>query len=60
MPYHLQAAGIAVDEIITIVGKQLFFFYAWQNGEGLNQLPGIGPADCGPWIAALAKAGYGR
>jgi len=59
-PYHLQAAGIAVDEIIAIAGKQLFFFYAWQHGDGLNQLPGIGPTDCTPWIAALARAGYGR
>ncbi len=47
-PYHLQVAGISVADIIATVGKQLFFFYAWQNGEGLNQLPGIGPTDCAP------------
>ncbi|MGD0783591.1 MAG: hypothetical protein ABSA30_12100, partial [Candidatus Aminicenantales bacterium] len=57
-PYHLQAAGISVEEVIGIVGKQLLFFYAWQHGDSLKQLPGIGPADCAPWIAALAKAGY--
>ena len=59
-PYHLQVAGISVTDIIAMVGKQLFFFYAWQYGEGLKQLPGIGPTDCTPWLAALAKAGYSR
>jgi sugar phosphate isomerase/epimerase len=57
-PYHLQAAKIPVEEVIGIVGKQLLFFYAWQNGAGMKQLPGVGPADFTPWIAALAKAGY--
>jgi len=57
-PYHLQAAKIPVEEVIAIVGKQLLFFYAWQNGAGMKQLPGVGPADFTPWIAALAKAGY--
>lgn len=57
-PYHLQAARISVEDVIAVVGEQLLFFYAWQLGEGLNQLPGIGPTDCTPWIAALAEAGY--
>ena len=57
-PYHLQAAGISVEEVIGIVGKQLLFFYAWQHAEGMKQLPGVGPADFTPWIAALARAGY--
>jgi sugar phosphate isomerase/epimerase len=57
-PYHLQAAGISVEEIIGIAGKQLLFFYAWQHAEGMKQLPGIGPADFTPWIAALAETGY--
>ena len=57
-PYHLQAAGISVEEVIGIVGKQLLFFYAWQHADGMKQLPGIGPADFTPWIAALAQAGY--
>ena len=58
-PYHLQAAKVAVEEAIAVTGKQLFFFYAWQRAPGTGQLPGIGPTDCTPWIAALAKAGYG-
>lgn len=57
-PYHLQAIQASVEEAIAAAGKQLFFFYAWQKGGGLSQLPGHGPADFTPWIAALAKAGY--
>ncbi len=57
-PYHLQAEGISVEEVIAIAGKQLLFFYAWQHADGMKQLPGVGPADFTPWIAALARAGY--
>lgn len=57
-PYHLHARGASVAEAIRIAGKQLFFFYAWQRAAGLEQLPGIGPTDCTPWLAALARTGY--
>jgi sugar phosphate isomerase/epimerase len=57
-PYHLQAAGVSVEQAIEVCGKQLFFFYAWQRAAGVDQLPGHGPADMKPWIAALAKVGY--
>ena len=57
-PYHLQAAKESVTEAISIAGGQLLFFYAWQSGGGLNQLPGHGPADFTPWLAALAKIDY--
>ncbi len=59
-PYHLQGAGVSVPEAIRTVGESLLFFYAWQRGKGLQQLPGHGPADCTPWLAALAEAGYAR
>src|SRR5208283_2750723 len=59
-PYHLQAARISVEEVIGIAAKQLLFFYAWQHAEGMKQLPGVGPTDFTPWIAALARAGYGE
>jgi sugar phosphate isomerase/epimerase len=59
-PYHLQARGESVEEAIAIAGRQLFFFYAWQHGEGLRQLPGVGPTDFAPWLAALAKLEYPR
>lgn len=57
-PYHLQAIGAPVDEVIRIAGRQLFFFYAWQKQDGLNQLPGHGPADFKPWLKVLADADY--
>jgi sugar phosphate isomerase/epimerase len=58
-PYHLQGQKVSVEEAIGVCGKQLFFFYAWQRAKGVGQLPGHGPADFGPWIAALAKSDYG-
>ncbi len=57
-PYHLQRSGVAVEDAIAICGKQLLFFYAWQNQPGTQQLPGIGPTDFTPWLAALAKIDY--
>jgi sugar phosphate isomerase/epimerase len=57
-PYHLQLIDASVEEAITICGKQLLFFYAWQRAEGVRQLAGHGPVDCTPWLAALARAGY--
>jgi len=57
-PYHIEVRKESVPEAILAAGKQLLFFYAWQHAPGLGQLPGHGPADCTPWIAALAKVGY--
>lgn len=59
-PYHLQALKASVPDAIRICGKQLFFFYAWQNAPDLKQLPGVGPADMTPWLQALADIQYGR
>lgn len=57
-PYHLQAGGASVEEAVAIAGKQLLFFYAWQHAPDMGQLPGVGPADFGPWLAALARIGF--
>ena len=57
-PFHLQGAKVPVPEAISVVGDQLFFFYAWQRAKGTEQLPGIGPTDFTPWIAALAEIDY--
>ncbi len=57
-PYHIQRNAESVEEAIKICGEQLFFFYAWQNAEGTGQLPGIGPTDCRPWLAALAEVKF--
>lgn len=59
-PHHLQAVGVSVPEAIRIAGEQLLLFYAWQNGTGLQQLPGYGPTDFRPWLDALETAGYRR
>ena len=58
-PYHLQALNASVVEAIEICGNQLLFFYAWQRADGIEQLPGHGSTNLAPWLAALAKAGYG-
>ncbi len=57
-PYHIQKNGESVEEAIKICGKQLQFFYAWQNADGAGQLPGIGPTDCTPWLTALAEVKF--
>jgi sugar phosphate isomerase/epimerase len=57
-PYHVQAGGASVEEAIRIAGRQLLFFYAWQKQDGNNQLPGHGPTDFKPWLAALAEVNY--
>jgi sugar phosphate isomerase/epimerase len=57
-PYHLQAGGASVPEVIRICGRQLLFFYAWQNQPDTGQLPGIGPTDFKPWLRALAEVNY--
>jgi sugar phosphate isomerase/epimerase len=59
-PYHIQAGKQSVEEAIRIAGKQLLFFYAWQNAPGTQQLPGLGQTDFTPWLAELAKIDYSR
>jgi len=57
-PYHLQNIKAPVDAVIRTAGSQLLFFYAWQSGGGMKQLPGHGPADFVPWLKALADIRY--
>lgn len=57
-PYHVQGKKASVEEAIAILGPQLFYFYAWQLAPGVEQLPGLGPTDFTPWLAALAKINY--
>ena len=59
-PYHLQPIKASVPEAIHVCGKQLFFFYAWQQYPGEQQLPGIGPTDMKPWLQALSEINYRR
>ena len=57
-PYHLQGINASVPEAIRICGRQLLFFYAWQQAKGNDQLPGVGPTDMAPWVEALAQIRY--
>ena len=57
-PLHVQRGGHSVEEVIATCGKQLLFFYGWQNAPGTGELPGHGPTDFIPWLAALAKVDY--
>lgn len=57
-PYHLQRDGIAVEQVIALIGKRMRYFYAWQNGPEVKQLPGFGSTDFTPWLKALAEVDY--
>jgi len=57
-PYHIQTLKASVPEVIRVCGRQLLFFYAWQNYPDSGQLPGVGPTDMTPWIKALADVRY--
>ncbi len=67
-PYHLPQDAARLAALIEDLGPKLVHFYAWQYGKGcfqklpkadeLLQLPGRGPLDFGPLVAALKKIGY--
>lgn len=59
-PFHIEARGESVPAAIAAAGPNLRFFYAWQYDRAMStrQLPGIGPADCTPWLTALARVNY--
>ena len=57
-PYHIQSLKVSVPEAIHICGKQLLYFYAWQNYPNSEQFPGIGPTNMVPWMQALADIKY--
>ncbi len=57
-PYHLQGYKTPMVDFIKTAGSQCLFFYAWQRGKDTVQMPGVGPADFKPWLAALAEIDY--
>ncbi|MDP7396397.1 MAG: sugar phosphate isomerase/epimerase [Lentisphaeria bacterium] len=57
-PYHLQYYETPIEDVIRIAGSQIFFFYAWQHGADVAQMPGLGPVDFTPLIRALAEINY--
>ncbi|HUT31911.1 MAG TPA: sugar phosphate isomerase/epimerase [Planctomycetota bacterium] len=67
-PYHLPQDAALLAKLIGDLGDRLVHFYAWQHGKGcmtklpkeeeLLQMPGRGPLDFAPLLAALRKTGY--
>ncbi|MDY0170475.1 MAG: sugar phosphate isomerase/epimerase [Thermoguttaceae bacterium] len=64
-PYHLPQDPQLLAGLVEHLGEKLALFYAWQHGDGcmtvlpkeqeLKQMPGRGPLDFGPIMAALGK-----
>ncbi len=67
-PYHLPQDPKLIADLIEHFGSKLVFFQAWQHGNGcvkklpkeeeLLQLPGRGPLDFRPILAALRRINY--
>lgn len=67
-PAHLPQDAEQLAKLISDIGPRLVHFYAWQKGDGfltklpkeqeLKQLPGRGPLDFTPLLAALQRAHY--
>ncbi len=66
-PFHLpQDAGL-LGKLTSDLGDRVLYFYAWQQGDGSGdlapskqkrQLPGVGPLDFKPMLAALKKNNF--
>jgi len=67
-PSHLDQDPAMLAGLIRDLGPKLLLFYAWQFGKGfmkpmssddeLLQLPGRGPLDFSPLVAALSSSGF--
>ncbi len=67
-PYHLPQEEKLLSDLIRALGERIAMFYAWQHGMGcqqklpkeqeLLQMPGRGPLDFRPLLAALAEIRY--
>jgi sugar phosphate isomerase/epimerase len=69
-PFHLPQDAALLGQLVEDVGPKIFYYYAWQFGDGSGdlapskqkrQLPGVGPLDFKPMLAALKRhrfAGY--
>lgn len=67
-PYHLPQDPAVLSRLIEDLGPKVVHFYAWQEGRGcmkklpkdeeLQQMPGRGPLDFRPILAALRKIHY--
>jgi len=67
-PYHLPQDVKLLAGLIRALGESIAMFYAWQHGKGcmkklpkdqeLLQMPGRGPLDFAPLLAALREIQY--
>jgi sugar phosphate isomerase/epimerase len=67
-PYHLPQEPLLLAKLIEELGPKLAHFYAWEHGKGcmtkmpkdeeMLQLPGRGPLDFKPLMAAIRKINY--
>lgn len=67
-PYHLRQDEKFLSGLIRELGDAIVLFYAWQHGDGstkrqskqkeLLQMPGRGPLDFKPLVAALHEIGF--
>lgn len=66
-PYHLPQEPETLGRLVGDLGERMKFFYAWQHGDGSGdipqpqqrkQLPGVGPLDFKPMLAALKRQRY--
>ena len=63
-PFHLPQDAALLGRLVGELGERPFYFYAWQFGDGSGdlppaaqkrQLPGVGPLDFTPMLAALKR-----
>jgi sugar phosphate isomerase/epimerase len=67
-PYHLPQDTKLLSELIRHIDQKMTLFYAWEHGKGcmkpmpkeeeLQQLPGRGPLDWKPLLAALKSVNF--
>jgi sugar phosphate isomerase/epimerase len=69
-PFHLPQDAALLGRLVDDVAPKILYYYAWQFGDGSGdlapskqkrQLPGVGPLDFKPMLAALKRhrfAGY--
>ena len=63
-PFHLPQDAALLGRLVDDVGERILYYYAWQYADGSGdlapskqkrQLPGVGPLDFKPMLAALKR-----
>ena len=67
-PFHLPQDAAMLGQLVDDVAGRILYYYAWQFGDGSGdlapskqkrQLPGVGPLDFKPMLAALKRHRFG-